>query len=135
MKSILKRKLANIDLLIIGLSSGNLSIPKELEQFETAFSISTKSKQFDGKVGSEVLLHGNDSIKHLLILGLGDKKEIELEHYRKMGGLAGKYAKKLHCTEPVVFLTELAKDISEEDATQAVTEAMIMGSYEFNELK
>ena len=133
MKTVIKRKLSGIELLIIGVYQNETELPAELTMFANHFQIAVKNKQFEGKTGTDLLLFGDDSVKQLLVIGLGEKKASNEEVYRVFGGIAGKKAKALDIKRPTFFIP--SSFASDAEFAKEATIGLILGSYEFVELK
>ena len=81
-----------------------------------------------GKEGESHKFFG-ENIRYLL-LGLGDKEKFSTESMRKAGGSAAKFALKEKCPSLCV---ESFHDKTDETFSRALTEGLIMGSYQFRD--
>ena len=68
--------------------------------------------------------------KRFLLLGLGDKEKFNTESMRNAGGRAAKYALKENCQSICV---ESFHSKTDETYTRALTEGLILGSYQFRD--
>ncbi len=84
-----------------------------------------------GIKGKEGECHSFFGKKHrFLLLGLGDKKKFNTESIRKAGGSASKFALKEKC--PSLFV-ESFHNKTNEIFSRALTEGLILGSYQFRD--
>jgi len=93
-----------------------------------------KKEEFKGKPGEIKVLHTHYKIKasYLFIVGLGERKKLDLEHLRKAAGKICQNAESLKAKKVVFEMTEGSKGLlSPEEISQAATEGFILGSYRF----
>jgi len=82
----------------------------------------------EGKVGECHKFFGKN--KRFLLLGLGDKEKFNTESMRNAGGRTAKYALKENCQSICV---ESFHSKTDETYTRALTEGLILGSYQFRD--
>lgn len=85
--------------------------------------------EFNGSLGSSVMLHRvpETAAGRIILAGLGDKKKITLDNYRKAAGLAGKMTGTHKLKSAALYYD--GPDTNQ--ITQALTEGFILGSYYF----
>ena len=69
--------------------------------------------------------------KRILLLGLGDPKELDTERLRELGGRCLRGAREKQA-KSVALLTPTAKGVPVGDACQAIAEGAILGGYRFD---
>ena len=87
-----------------------------------------------GKNGETTLIHTLGSIKprRVLVVGLGNQKELTLDTIRSVTGVACRYLRKLGAKRAATIVHGAgAGGISPEEAAQAITEGSILGLYTF----
>jgi leucyl aminopeptidase len=100
-----------------------------------------RTGDFRGKDGETLLLYpaaGTLPAQRVLLVGLGKRDEVTIEKLRRAAGAATKLAAKMRVGSlaSIMHHAELVTDrISPADATRAVAEGAILGSYTFTELK
>ncbi|HEU5406250.1 MAG TPA: M17 family peptidase N-terminal domain-containing protein, partial [Nitrospira sp.] len=93
-----------------------------------------QSKEFDGKAGEVVVFHTHRKIpaKRLILVGLGKKHELGLDHIRQAMGHAAKRVRHAKCGAFTVALPSVVPHgASPIDVGQTMTEGAILGSYQF----
>jgi leucyl aminopeptidase len=93
-----------------------------------------KKEEFKGKPGEVKVLHTHYKIKapYLFIVGLGERKKLDLEHLRKAAGKICQNAESLKAKKVVFEMIEGSKGLlSSEEISQAATEGFVLGSYRF----
>ncbi len=105
---------------------------------EGAISAFLKKEDFTGENGQVETLHftKNSQPKRLLLIGLGKKAQFNLNKMRNAAGTAVRnaQARKLDTFAVELFGSE-ALDNTLSEQTQAVTEGLMLGSYQFTEYK
>lgn len=87
-----------------------------------------------GKNGETTLIHTLGRIKprRVLVVGLGNQKELTLDTIRSVTGVACRYLRKLGAKRAATIVHGAgAGGISPEEAAQAITEGSILGLYTF----
>ena len=131
-----KKKITNSNLHVISLYSNvALKLPKDLEDFQKQIQTAAKSNEFSAKSRSSLMLYGTGRVKRLLVLGLGEKKLLTTETFRESGGLIAKAIKQSKENSISINIEDLPKNISETEMAQSLTEGILMGLYNYNELK
>ena len=120
------------DVIVVGVfSKGELSpMAKDVDetlggQLQTA----VKNGDVTGRAGESMIFYGK---KHRLIaVGLGEKKNLNLEEIRRASGTAVKTATRKKLAN--IFMEEFAQD--KDGAAQAQAEGVILASYQFLDYK
>ena len=107
------------------------------ESVEKAISLVIDQKDFKGKANQTLLIAtSNSKFKRLLLIGIGKKKDANLETLRKAGASAIKQVKKLELNNCSIHLeSSLIDNQSLENIGSAITEGIILGNYKFIKLK
>lgn len=93
------------------------------------------NKDFEGENGKTFLITNyNDKEKRLLLYGIGEEKEAELERLRRAGAGAIKTAKAMK-VNAVTFNTPTLKNKTTEEIAKALTEGAKLGAYSWNKYK
>lgn len=97
-----------------------------------------KKREFSAAKDSQVLIfnNGHKNIRYVLVLGLGDHKNLTLEHFRLAGATARKNAaaiKSVNVTGDIV--QKATKSFSDADQIQAFVEGFILAGYQFTRYK
>lgn len=92
-----------------------------------------KSGEFDGSSGSEIVLLRVPETKagRVILAGLGEKGEIDLDSYRQAAGRVGKLAQ-VHKIKSLAFYYEGGDAAA---ISQAIAEGIVLGSYKFLKYK
>ncbi len=89
-----------------------------------------KSKEFEGKkLQTAMLRTPSQPFAKLLLVGLGKKREADLETLRRAAGTAVKVAREFSGELAVPFRAAVAKGFAE--AAQALAEGILLGNYRF----
>ncbi|MFT6040906.1 MAG: leucyl aminopeptidase [Planctomycetota bacterium] len=126
-------KLARTDLLIVFAAKGRLNgLPDGVELSAAA------KKDFDGSFRSTRLcdpVAGN--AKRVLLVGLGESKNVDAEALRRCAAIAIKESEKLGIVTPLAHISEaVEKAVGGAFAAGcALGEGLVMGAYKFTELK
>ena len=123
-----------VDAFAIGLFS-DLKLDKDIKSFDKsvgkAISNSIESKLFDGSKDQIKIVPTNNS-KVILLYGLGKRDELSSERIRRVGGLISKTA----ISNKIGSLSVVFPFKTEDDYLhQSFAEGIVLGSYQFNELK
>lgn len=95
-------------------------------------------KEVKGKFGEVTILHtwGKIPAKRVLVLGLGKEEKLTLERARAAFAIAARKAQAIGVKELTVAISQKYKDIwNPVDMSQAITEAIQLGVYEFKPYK
>lgn len=92
------------------------------------------SKDFDGEFKKTMLVHTENKIKRLLLVGLGNEKKIDEEKIRKACYFVLSEVKDLKL-ETFSILLPTIKKIKKENICKAITEGVILSDYDFNKYK
>ena len=99
-----------------------------------ALSKLLQSKEFEGKANEVLLIHtqGKVSVKRLVLVGLGKKKEITIETIRQAMGTVAKRVRQAKVESFSIALPSVVPGrISWLEVAQAMVEGAILGSYRF----
>jgi leucyl aminopeptidase len=88
-----------------------------------------RTGEFDGSSGSEVMLHRvpETAAGRVILVGLGEENEIDLDSYRQAAGRVGKLALSHHLKSVGMYYD--GPDLG--NMAAALTEGIILGSYQF----
>ncbi len=94
-------------------------------------------EEFDGSEKKLLLLHtaGQLPAERLLLVGLGETKELTLETVRRAAGLAAKKLRDVGLTRAGVQIRADLPDCPVADFAGAVVEAVSLATYQFNQFK
>ena len=127
------------DALVVGVfKGGGLSpVGKEVNSdFNGLIKSAIKNGDFKGKSNETLMLYTGGSSSRILLVGLGKKKEFDLEKLRQVGGTAAKVLQGKDKTSASAEIPGMdALNCSAADATQAFVEGAILGSYKFLDYK
>lgn len=93
-----------------------------------------RTKEFEGKPNELILFHtqGKVPAKRLILVGLGKKKDLGLDHIRQAMGQAVKRIRQAKTSSFMVMFPNVGlSGVSELDLAQVMTEGAILGSYQF----
>ncbi|MFC1481156.1 leucyl aminopeptidase [Candidatus Neomarinimicrobiota bacterium] len=90
-------------------------------------------KEFKGKKGDSLVLHGTDNLERVALVGLGEYEKFTGDIGRQAAGTAAGLAFKHKAAECALVAFKSA--IPEEELVQALAEGLILGSYKFTEYK
>ncbi len=93
-----------------------------------------QAKEFEGKVGEVVLVHtqGKAPAKRLILVGLGKRKTVGLDHVRQALGQATKRARQAKAGSITSMVpTVIPRGASVSDVVQAMVEGAVLGTYQF----
>ncbi|MCF7804940.1 MAG: leucyl aminopeptidase [Candidatus Marinimicrobia bacterium] len=108
------------------------------EAFGDQIQMLLEQEDFQGEFGQTEMLHfdGQSPVSRVLLLGLGTREAYTLDKVRQAGGHAVREAQKRRIKDFAVELFGLQKlEVSESEVAQALTEGLILGSYQFTEYK
>ncbi|NQV08320.1 leucyl aminopeptidase [Candidatus Woesearchaeota archaeon] len=131
----------NIDtnLLVLGVFEKETRDIKNIDSLlNNSISNTIKSKEFEGEFKQDHLITtlGKIKPKKLLLIGLGKKKEYDLEKLRKLAAMSAKYAKSMNLKEFSSNLhSSVIKNTTSKERVQALMEGTILGLYQFNKYK
>src|SRR3712207_1003835 len=92
------------------------------------------SKEFEGKPNETALFHtqGKVPAKRIILVGLGKKKDLALDHLRQAMGQAAKRVRQAKAGSFTVALPAvMPRGSSPLDVAQVMVEGAILGSYQF----
>jgi leucyl aminopeptidase len=112
------------------------SLKKSITELHAQFSLPVFSmathKEFSGKEGESLLLYTNDNKNpRLLLVGLGEEKNISLETIRRAAAVAAKKAKSLKVRSLTLHAIS-AKNYTTEEIAIAMSEAVLLSTYKFD---
>ena len=124
------------ELLIVGLfQDKELSTQlKSLDKtIENQLSHAIQLDEFKGKKDSRLAIYGSQSIKRILLVGLGTQKNYTTDRARSIASTLTRYADGLKVASFTVDGDSLS--LKKNTMAQAFTEGLILGSYRFNDYK
>ena len=137
----LTRSAAKADLFVAGYFKGekNLKVLKKIDPaFAKAAEAAITKKRFEGKTGEVFSSYqaGYRQAPEMLLLGLGEKKELKAALLRKsvgtlIGLINGRKAMKVR----VLLDSFLSEEVSAEEAAKIFTEISFLASYRFTQYK
>ncbi|MFO0705294.1 MAG: leucyl aminopeptidase [Nitrospira sp.] len=92
------------------------------------------SKEFEGKANELALVHtqGKLPAKRVLLVGLGKKKDVTIDHCRQAMGYVAKRVRQIKAESFTVSVpTVVPRGASPVEVAQALAEGAILGSYQF----
>lgn len=93
-----------------------------------------QTKEFEGKCHEVLLFHTQGKIpaKRLILVGIGKRKDLALDHIRQAMGYAVKRVRQAKASSFAVVLPSIAPTgVDEIELAQAMVEGAILGSYQF----
>lgn len=127
------------DALVIGLLSNATEITGNLAQLDTKLNgIITElieETEFKGKSGKTATtrIGGKNSIRKLVLIGLGEEKDLSLNSFREASATIARIAKKEKIKKLGISFPEA--DYSGESMAQAIAEGLILASHKDNRFK
>ncbi len=126
-------------LLVVGLQAGSprrSSLFLELDQAtEGALDAAIRDEKFSGKAGESLLIPGLARLgfRQILLLGLGDRRDLTCQTFRDAGGLAGARARKAGFQKVGFALDPAASGRGPfgPEHAQALAEGLVLGGYRF----
>ncbi len=128
------------DILAAGVFSGDnykIKLPSCFADVISAVEQELKRRDFNGKEGEAVLLPllNGGKIKHLLFLGLGEKKKFQDHQLRSLSARIVKQANGVKAKNVILDLTLFTAVRNDTQAMQALTEGFELGSYQFTSFR
>jgi len=130
---------AAVDLLAVGIFSDAKRLDKinaELnKKLSGAIEGLIKLGDFKGDAKSSAVVYGNTKIgaKRVLLLGLGEKKQLTVETIRDTAAMAANKAVELKAKTMALTLHYAAGKINTDKAGQAIAEGVYFGGYRYDE--
>ncbi len=125
--------------LVVGVfKGGGLSpVGKDVNSgFNGVIKSAIKNGDFKGKSNETLMLYTGGSSSRILLVGLGKKKEFDLEKLRQAGGTAAKVLQGKDKTSASAEIPGMdSLNFSAADTTKAFVEGAILGSYKFLDYK
>jgi len=106
------------------------SLPKEFSEFAD----SIRKGEFDGSEGQILPINTREMAKfsRLLLIGIGEAKEVSPELFRRAAGSLVRYAKASKCTATAILVPPR---FSRDDFVQALAEGAVLADYKFLKFK
>ncbi|MBC8495220.1 aminopeptidase, partial [archaeon] len=126
------------ELLIVGcFEKEKFTNPLIDKKLKGAISKAFKEKKFEGEFKQvySVSSLGNANFEKLLLVGLGKKKEFDLEKLRKISGFTAKIARDNKLLKYTSNLLSVDVKYSSDEKSQAFAEGTVMGLYQFLKYK
>jgi len=124
------------DILVIGAFENlknNQQIKEINKQLDGKLIKAIEIENFNGKIKSQLLVHGNNKNKRILILGLGKKNNYATDRARSISADLSKYANSLKLKTLVIDGDSLG--LNKTDITEAFIEGLVLGTYSFENYK
>ena len=124
------------DVLIVGLfQDKKLSPQLKILDAKTDYQLShaIQLEGFRGKRGSQLSIYGDESIKRILLVGLGKQKNYTTDRARSIASNLTRYADKLKVASFTIDGDSLS--LKKNSMAQSFAEGLILGSYRFNDYK
>ena len=102
-------------------------------ELNNTLSAAISLEKFEGKTKKELQVYGNDSIKRVVAIGLGETKEYGTDETRAIASNIVRYAQKLEISTFAVDGESFG--LKKSPYAQAFSEGLALGSYEFNTYK
>jgi len=133
-----KKKYTDTDheLLFLGLFEGKKLNPSQRSLdslIDNALSEAIKCDGFTGKKDKQLNIYGNNSIKRIVLIGLGNQKDYTTDRTRSFASNICRYVNNINVCEFSVDGDSFG--LQKNGYTQAFSEGLVLGSYEFNEYK
>ena len=128
------------DLLCLGITSGAKKLDPVFAKLDKSLTAAVSKLiqlgDFKGKESSSALVYGNEKIgiKRILLVGLGEKKKITADTFRKAAAIAAGKAVDLKSRKTSIALhNSIAGKLDLQKIAQAITEGAFIGSYRYDE--
>ena len=133
-----KRKYTDTDheLLFLGIFQDKKLNPSQRSLdslIDNALSEAIECDGFTGKKDKQLNIYGNNSIKRIVLIGLGDQKKYTSDITRSLASNICRYANNINVSEFSVDGDSFG--LQKNGYTQAFCEGLVLGSYEFNDYK
>ncbi len=133
-----KRKYTDTDheLLFLGIFQDKKLNPSQRSLdslIDNALSEAIECDGFTGKKDKQLNIYGNNSIKRIVLIGLGDQKKYTSDRARSLASNICRYANNINVSEFSVDGDSFG--LQKNGYTQAFCEGLVLGSYEFNDYK
>ncbi len=128
------------DIIALGVFNGDnykIKLPFCFADILSFVELELKRRDFNGKEGEAILLPllNGGKIKHLLFLGLGEKKKFQDHQLRSLSARIVKQANGVKAKTVILDQTLLSSIKNDNQATQALVEGFELGSYQFTVFK
>jgi leucyl aminopeptidase len=128
------------DVMVLAMFENTKRLPAEYVSVDKAASGAVsallKLGDFCGKANETTVLYvtGTLKCKRIILVGLGDKKKLELDTLRQAAGTATRMADKLSAAKLGMILhLPVTGKLSPEQMAQAITEGAIVGRYDYQD--
>ena len=133
-----KRKYTDTDheLLFLGIFQDKKLNPSQRSLdslIDNALSEAIECDGFTGKKDKQLNIYGNNSIKRIVLIGLGDQKKYTSDRARSLASNICRYANNINVSEFSVDGDSFG--LQKNGYTQAFCEGLVLGSYEFKDYK
>lgn len=133
-----RAELEAFEVLVLLLCEGTTTLNHETAaldgQLRGQLSKLIKRGEFEGKLGEGLLIHtqGQAKTARLLLMGLGQKKDLRLDSFRQALGSAVKRVRQAKVTSFTVVMPDtIPGEASVLEVAQALAEGAILGNYQF----
>ena len=124
------------DLLYLGIFQDKKLNPRQRSLdalLENKLSKAMELEDFTGKKDKQLMLYGDDSIKRIVLVGLGQQKKYTSDRARSAAANITNHANSLNVSEFSVDGDSF--NLGKNSNAQAFAEGLLLGSYEFNDYK
>ena len=124
------------DLLFLGIFQDKKLNPRQRSLdalLENKLSKAMELEDFTGKKDKQLMLYGDDSIKRIVLVGLGQQKKYTSDRARSTAANITNHANSLNVSEFSVDGDSF--NLGKSSSAQAFAEGLLLGSYEFNNYK
>ena len=124
------------DLLYLGIFQDKKLNPRQRSLdalLENKLSKAMELEDFTGKKDKQLMLYGDDSIKRIVLVGLGQQKKYTSDRARSTAANITNHANSLNVSEFSVDGDSF--NLGKSSSAQAFAEGLLLGSYEFNNYK
>ncbi|NUM35987.1 MAG: leucyl aminopeptidase [Candidatus Brocadiae bacterium] len=124
------------DALIMGIEKGSSLgryFPNAEPEFKELLDRLVAEKEVNGEQEEITIVHTFEKIKskRLVIVGLGNAAQFNLDRLRKSVAIAGRKLRQIHCKRIAISLDTIPVSFSREDIACALMEGFFMGLYQF----
>jgi len=137
--NILKEK---TELLVLPFYEKEKELNEDIElldnKLDGIISYALKNKDFEGELGTTLILYPGERIpaKRIVLLGVGKKKESDLDNIREAFGTAALKSKEMKIKKLTIFkCLEENKKYSHSEISAAIVDSILMAYYSFEHLK
>ena len=121
--------------LVLFLSDTKPSLSALSPELKAVVQQAYKIKSFSGKAESTLTLYPNQETSRLLLVGLGELKNLNAEKLRRIVGIASRILVGMDLDSANILLPKITKKTLVTEIGSLVSEALVLGAYEFRAFK